>query len=321
MRLNRILRGSTNLISVLLFSGTSVSAASAALVVVLLAGGAQAAGTMVIPGCTVPLSGAPQICSGAAAGGGAEGFNFTANPYPTQFAVSNSTVLVGVVGGGYDGISAGANASGTFGEFHLSAVADNGSLNTPGPRTGQTTAGSEIRALDGGVVGGAPGTIQDVRLTFTLDGLFAGDGEADAHLVLGNGTATLLNISPFIWAPRPSLRFTQDFFVEAGDQLSFYLQVITSANSANDGFSAEPHSSADVSNTGRLFLDVVTPGGTFTSLSGHNYASVASSVPEPSTFVLMLFALPILWLAKRHGYLLTNRERVRNLVLARRIAS
>jgi hypothetical protein len=198
-------------------------------------------------------------------------------------------VLVGVVGGGMDGISAGANASGTFGEFHLSAVADNGSLNAPGARTGQTTASSEIRALDGGVVDGVAGTMQDVRLTFTLDGLFSGDGEADAHLVLGDGTATLLNISRFIWAPNPSLRFTQDFLIEAGDQLSFSLQVITSADSANDSFSAEPHSSADVSHTGRLFLDVLTPGGTFVSLSGHNYASNAANVvPEPPTWALML---------------------------------
>ena len=66
---------------------------------------------------------------------------------------------------------------------------------------------------------------------------------------------------------------------------------------------------ADLSNTGRLNIDFTTPGGSFTTLSGHDYSTNAvGAVPEPSTWAMMIlgfFGIGFMAYRRRsHGALL-----------------
>ena len=62
------------------------------------------------------------------------------------------------------------------------------------------------------------------------------------------------------------------------------MQVQGSTNSNSFGAS----STADLAHTGTLHIDVLTPGGSLTYLSGSNYASIANGVPEASTWAMSL---------------------------------
>jgi hypothetical protein len=75
-----------------------------------------------------------------------------------------------------------------------------------------------------------------------------------------------------------------DVTVNAGDTLFFSMDMLVQAGSTNDGGLIR-QSVADASNTGRVFLDVLTPDADFVSNSGTNYSSAAA--PEPDSTLLL----------------------------------
>ena len=65
-------------------------------------------------------------------------------------------------------------------------------------------------------------------------------------------------------------------------------------------YTSATNAAADAFNTSDFHIDVLTPGGTYSSLSGHNYATpIVSSVPEPGTAWLLAPALIALIGARR----------------------
>lgn len=78
-------------------------------------------------------------------------------------------------------------------------------------------------------------------------------------------------------------------FVGESIQLSEQLVLDTLATSSF--LNTVPHAStADAQDTAAAFVDVVTPGATYTTASGITYFSPASPVPEPSSISLMIAA-------------------------------
>jgi hypothetical protein len=74
----------------------------------------------------------------------------------------------------------------------------------------------------------------------------------------------------------------------AGHTFLFNWTMEAEANSGSDDYSALPSSSADLSHTGRLTIDALTPGGgPLAFLSGTDYRSSpnVSAAPEPSTTI------------------------------------
>ncbi len=57
------------------------------------------------------------------------------------------------------------------------------------------------------------------------------------------------------------------------------------------GYFPDSNAVADASNTAGFSVDVVTPGGSYTSMSGQSYVTVATAVPEPSTWALLTAGL------------------------------
>ena len=193
---------------------------------------------------------------------------------------------MGVAGGGIGGLSATAYGSGTFGTIHLFASADNGQFTTLGSgHTGGAFAQSEIAFVDGGTVVGTAGSPVDIRLTISMDGsYFSGTAEGDFDFILWDGPVFLGERRAFLYSGQPSVSYTWDLTVQGGDVLFFGMDMWAQGVSTNNG-AVVANSTVNVTNTGHLFLDVLTPGADFVSNSGSNYGSTAT--PEPSSALLL----------------------------------
>jgi hypothetical protein len=271
----------------------SIGSSFAAGLVLISAG--TAAQAIVMPGCTANSSLFEHTICGAAEGQG-EGLGeaYTASPL-TQASFANDVGgSFAVAGAGTGAVNSSASGSGTFGEIHLMANADNGQFQTPSfDKWGQASAMAQIAFGDGGVVTGFPiGTPITVRLAVSVDGAFAGAADAGLSFMLQDGQTQLVNLSGITLTPyNTSYLYTEDLTIYSGDALHFYMELSASAATTNKDYSTTYLSSADVSHTGRLFFDILTPGATFASYSGHDYSSLAppaAGVPEPAIWATMI---------------------------------
>jgi hypothetical protein len=64
-------------------------------------------------------------------------------------------------------------------------------------------------------------------------------------------------------------------------------------------YTSASNAAADALNTSDFYVDVLTPGGTYSSLSGHTYLTPASPVPEPGAVWLLSAGLLVLIGARR----------------------
>jgi hypothetical protein len=64
-------------------------------------------------------------------------------------------------------------------------------------------------------------------------------------------------------------------------------------------YTSAANATADALNTSDVYVDVLTPGGTYSSLSGHDYFTPTSSVPEPGEVWLLSAGLLVLIGARR----------------------
>ncbi|GEM_PF-4539138 len=91
--------------------------------------------------------------------------------------------------------------------------------------------------------------------------------------------ATCMTAAALGWQSASALGFGTSCIVNASTGAS-------GGNSmAKSGF-CDSEESASAGNTAGFYIDVVTPGGAFTTSSGHSYATV-SAVPEPSTWMFL----------------------------------
>jgi hypothetical protein len=235
------------------------------------------------------------ICGGAEGHGAGNGIVFNASPDPFSSFISGVGGAMGVAGVGVGGVYATASGSGGFGLIHLFASANNGEfteLESNGTHTGSAYGRAEIIFVDGGPVLAPVGSSVNLRFTPSMEGVFTGVGEGGFQFNVFDGISFVGSSSAFLYSGNPSVSQTLDLTVKGGDTLFFSMDMWVQANSTNDG-TVIVSSIADASNTGRLFLDVLTPGAAFASNSGTDYSSVAAAAaaPEPGTALLLAAGL------------------------------
>ena len=230
------------------------------------------------------------ICGGAEGHGGGDGVFFNSSPLPFASFLSGVGGSMGVAGGGARGSFAVASGQGTYGEVHLFSSADNGGFQTIDTLSpAGAFAQAEIAFIDGGTIGAIAGLPVDIRLTLSMSGGFSGTAEGDFDFILWDGPLFLGERRAFIYSGQPSVSQTWDLTVQGGDVLFFGMDMLAQGGSTNNG-ALVLNSTADVSHTGRVFLDVLTPGAQFISNSGTNYSSSASA-PEPGSVLLLAGSL------------------------------
>jgi hypothetical protein len=200
---------------------------------------------------------------------------------PAPQITDSSASVVGSVGG--TGVGASASASVGFGEAHLYGNAFYSASNNFVVAVGDAFASFTDELTVGA---------SDVTATFTstLEGTFVeGDGQSQVRMYDLSGGADLLGITSFISSGFPSETFTREVTLQAGHTYLLYDAMEANANAnASDGAHGSDNEVADLSNTGLLYIDA--PAGSITFLSGHDYSTnaVAGSVPEPSTWAMMI---------------------------------
>lgn len=144
------------------------------------------------------------------------------------------------------------------------------------------------------------GGIGQITLQFSMptNGVFAADGynaQVLARLDVGTPSAGLLGLAVTERMNSGVLTITDDtttgqITVDAGTVLSLQGYLATDTRLAPTYYPSS--SSADFSNTSHTFIEVMTPGGSVTSESGHNYSQ--SAVPEPASLSLLAIGAGLL---------------------------
>jgi hypothetical protein len=243
--------------------------------------------------CSFFFATGPAVCGDSIVEGGSLfSGDVTASPNPISSERSDGPVAVGTVGSAPDGRSGAVAASGSFGEGHAAASA-NVVQSAP---TGLN--GDQTHVLAQGIIGFIDGfsisTALNVRITSTLDGIFTGQETAFGNTTPMPGTAGITflldhNNQHVLTDIGPT--GVQDVLLEPGIY-TFLWALSVQAEAVADNFAIIQSQTADASNTGRLFFDVLTPGGSLTFLSGHDYSSLAAgpSFETPLPAALPLFA-------------------------------
>jgi PEP-CTERM motif len=232
---------------------------------------------------------APAVCGAVSEVGfspDGQSLNVTATPALDQ--ISNGPVNVGAGGGG-SGIGALAAASGTFGSARMS-VSSFSSWPAGFDTRSLASARADIGFVDGFTVGAAN---ISARFVSSISGFFTGGGTGAAAFDLFDQTSNTFAVYDselFTFIGNPSSSNPIDVLLLAGHTYVFDWTMEADASSGSDQFSRVAASSADLSHTGLLTIDVLTPGEGLTFLSGADYRAGASvgGVPEPSTWAMMI---------------------------------
>lgn len=230
----------------------------------------------------------PYTCVETDGGGslGSQQFTNVINPQLSFVTSGLAAQTAGSVGGA-GGSSSRVSVTAGFGAIHaLAAATSDVALRSLG------AASARVVMLDSFTVGSttaAAGTTMIARLTVSLTGSFAGNGEATGEFsATGVGTTR-----GTVLVGRPTLTFTFDRSYVVGQSVDYRLQfdVLAAAGPGSIG------SLADLSNTVNVFADALTPGGFLRSASGFDYSSNTvspeppSPIPEPATGLLAVAAL------------------------------
>lgn len=147
------------------------------------------------------------------------------------------------------------------------------------------------------VGGGVLGDPVALRLTLDVHGAFGGNGDGDGELMLFRNGFVQFERDIFLYRDAPVLFAEHDFAgFQVGDSVAVYMRIRATAGGQNSP-GAPTTSVADMSNTGKFFLDVRSSNAVFASTSGFDYRSV----PEPSFAPLVAAGLVALALRRRAG--------------------
>ena len=235
--------------------------------------------------CTVSaFSGTAMVCGSASVQGSSVGFNQTPSPLLNQ--ENGSGVAVGAAGGG-SGMGGGVTATGSFGAAHILAT----SFTNISPFDSAVYARGDIGFVDGFTVGS---TNLNVQFVTSMDGTFLGQGAAGYGnfnlYALGTHSFVLYDQQLFVYGGHPGQSATYDLTLYAGETYIFDWAMRADARSFSGRNGNYPSATTDLSHTGRLTIDVLTPGGSLSFLSGADYRSdpSVSAVPEASTWAMMI---------------------------------
>jgi hypothetical protein len=189
-------------------------------------------------------------------------------------------------GGGGTGITSLVGVSGSVGEGHIKAVSH---IDVPTLGSAQVSSRGFLGFVDTITVGP-----QDVQVNFlsSLSGAFFGAGSGKAVLRVQD----INYLQPPVVNDLTTL--ASEYFPDQTSSALVYLGAnqqyalswgMTAFADANAGGVAYPHPDvmADLSGTGHLYADIVTPGGILTFASGHNYSSTAVTPLPPSSFMML----------------------------------
>jgi hypothetical protein len=270
----------------------SLFGGSAALVVAgVVAVSTWSAPASASPVCYTPYSQASTGTPGPVCGDiqirgfGDDGNNISVATDPVP-AWGNS-VSIGAGGGG-SGITGLVTVSGSVGEGHIKATShiDTG----PGPHDAQVSARGFLRFVDTFTVG--PSDVQANFLS-SLNGGFSHGGHGQAVLRvqdLSNFFVPIDDLTTLVNETFSSQTKNALVTLSANHQYSLSWSMEAFADTMLNFLTNRPDSSADLSGTGHLYIDVQTPGGVLTFASGHNYSSSAVT-PLPPSSIMMLSAL------------------------------
>jgi PEP-CTERM motif-containing protein len=248
---------------------------------------------LIVLGCLLPshahalcipnsVSGTASACGEAIVQGFALNENFTsvtANPLVEQLPTAGS-VSVGAVGAGNGGIAATAQAAGSFGIAHVIATADNGSQVGQGANEFSNAHASAIFGFGDLFTLTTGGTL---HFSSFLDGIFTGDGSGSIAFNVQDiaNKVSAFSAQIVVDAQHPADSFSNDVFLPSGDySLTWFMEGDASTNIVRQS------STADMSNTGTLFID---SDMALSFASGHSYSSTpVGGVPEPSTWAMMI---------------------------------
>jgi hypothetical protein len=234
-------------------------------------------------GCTLSgFSGAASVCGTATVFGGSSG-PMVQSPAPLLNQESGTAVAVGAAGAG-DGIGGFVTATGSFGAAHIFASSFD-SVSYPS----NANAVGQIGFVDGFTVGS---TNLNVQFVSSVSGTFLGFGTAGyVHFNLNTTNLSVLyDKQLFVYDGSPVQSATYDVTLLAGQTYLFDWSMEADAISAKTQYGYFPSALTDLSHTGTLHIDVLTPGGHLNFLSGHDYSSSpgVSAVPETSTWAMMI---------------------------------
>jgi hypothetical protein len=210
----------------------------------------------------------------------------TVTASPLLHEVNSSAVAVGAVATGL-GLFASTSAYGSFGEAHIVASATSSFTVPDGFSVHRAIYSGVIGFVDGFTVG--PSDL-NVRFVSSLSGDFSGGATGTATFSLEDETTVRFGFcrSGIIRLSPTSIR-TTDVTLSAGNTYLFDWSMEADASAGVDELDSFGTSfTADLAHTGTLHIDVLTPGGSPTFLSGSNYSSIVSGVPEASTWAMML---------------------------------
>lgn len=151
-------------------------------------------------------------------------------------------------------------------------------------------SGAVATSTDAGTLfptsGPPPNPIATVRVNATLSGTYSNDPFPRGRTYL---ETTIRGEKPFrVQYPNPGATLLYAFPVGAYIEVTQLLSVLAELRS-NDTVGSE---FADFTHTGRLFIDVVTPGYKIVWASGHDYST---PVPEPGGGLLLAVGCAAMW--------------------------
>lgn len=224
-------------------------------------------------------------------------------PVSTLLPLSES---LSATGSSPSGSSMSAASSGVADYGILRGFAATASARPPGSSDLRAVAVSlaNLSWADTFVFTGPAGTASvDARVTLMLDGTLSAacasdksNCQAAAQINLHSSTQPAL--LPEIVLKEGNTDFTRlppvtedgvvSFTNGSTVQISSQLLVSSDAGPALPGADT---TSSDFMSTGRFFIDVLTPGASYKTASGHVYSAVPSAVPEPAGIALVLLGL------------------------------